>query len=623
MTKSLTYVEIDIPAFSQNSPPDSPPLMSTFRFATDVGYLPKTIDAIPSLTSLKIDPAQVSLGQDLGTRATITATFRDHRHIFSGESFAAGSFWGKFRARYGLRLRGYNLRVITGALGQALVDMEVRNYVIESTDGPSIKGEYRIIAKDVLKFADGDRAQAPVLSNGFLNADITAGATTLVLSPAGIGNAEYPSGSPTDFLINIGGSEICLCTARSGDTLTITRAQRNTAAVAHTAQDRVQVVQQYVAADPSVIINDLLVNFAGVPQSYITLANWQAEISTYLNTVYTAYIAEPTSVADLISELIEQVGLVLWWDDVAQQIRLQVLRPVASTADVYDATNYLAGSLNVTEQPEKRLTQVYTYFAKINPLIANDQINNYRSTSFVKDAAAEASYGTPVIKKVYSRWIASGGRAVADTLGQLLLARFSDPPRRVAFNVMRGSLDAPQLGLGYQIGGYPFQNVDGTAGMVPGQITRLNPRADYFEVEVEEISANAIAVSSPDNHAIIFDANQTNVNLRTVHDSIYGVPPSGTTVNATINTGVIISSTGTGTAAFNVGTWPAGITINLTIMRGASRALEVTAAAAATGRSDGAAGLGGGPALFHAQYYPHQFKWPHLGRRWRRRWWWI
>ena len=162
MTKSLTYVEIDIPAFSQNSPPDSPPLMSTFRFATDVGYLPKTIDAIPSLTSLKIDPAQISLGEDLGTRATVTATFRDHRHIFAGENFTAGSFWGKFRARYGLRLRGYNLRVITGALGQALADMEVRNYVIESTDGPSIKGEYKIIAKDVLKFADGDRAQCPV-----------------------------------------------------------------------------------------------------------------------------------------------------------------------------------------------------------------------------------------------------------------------------------------------------------------------------------------------------------------------------------------------------------------------------------------------------------------------------
>ena len=411
-----------------------------------------------------------------------------------------------------------------------------------------------------------------------------------MLRAAGIGNAEYPTGTPTDFYIAIGGSEICLCTTRAGDTFTITRGQRGTVAAAHSAQDRVQLALDYAAQSPA-NINDLLVNYAGVPQSYITLPNWQAEITTYLNTVYTATIPEPTSVADLISELIEQVGLVLWWDDIAQQIRLQVLRPVASTADVYDATNYLAGSFNVTEQPEKRLTQVYTYFAKINPLIANDQINNYRSTSFIKDVAAEVSYGTPVIKKVYSRWIASGGRAVADTLGQLLLARFRDPPRRVAFNILRGSLAAPQLGLGYQIGGYPFQNVDGTAAMVPGQITRLNPRADLFEVEVEEISANTIAVSSPDNHVIIFDANQNNVNLRVVHDSIYGVPPSGTTVNATINAGVVIGATSTGNAAFNVGAWPAGITINLAVKG------KIEGKGGAGGAAPSGSGGGGGTAL--------------------------
>lgn len=566
MTKSLTYVEIDIPAFSQNSPPDSPPLMQTFRFALDVGYLPNTIDAIPSMKEVKIDPATISLGEDLGKRATVTATFRDHRHIFAGEDFASGTFWGKFRSRYGLRLRGYPLRVIVGALGDALVDMETRHFVIESTDGPSTKGEFQIIAKDILKLADGDRSQAPVLSNGFLNAGITNVATSLTLAPAGIGNAEYPGGSPTNFFVAIGGSEICLVTARAGDVLTITRGQRNTAAVAHNAQDRVQLVLSYVAVDAATIIRDLLVTYAGVPASNITLASWQAELSTYLNTVYTAYIAEPTSVAKLVSELIEQVGLVLWWDDIGEQVRLLVLRPIASTADVYDQTNYLAGSLDITEQPEKRLTQIYTYFAKINPLVNDDQINNYRSTSFVTDTAAQASYGTDVIKKIYSRWIADGGRAVADTLGQVLLARFRDPPRRIAFNILRGSGVAPILGVGYQIGGWPFQAIDGSAAMVPAQITRLNPRADFFETEVEEISATSFGVSSPGDHAVIIDADIFNVNLRTMHDSIYGAPVAGNTVTCTINTGVKVGSTTAATAAFEVGTWPGGVTVNVVIL---------------------------------------------------------
>ena len=108
MTKALTYVEIDIPAFTQNSPPNSPLTMQTYRFAVDAGYLPfATIDAIPSIRDVSIDPAMVSLGQDIGQRATVTVTFKDHRHIFAGEAFSSGTFWGKFRARYGLKLRGY------------------------------------------------------------------------------------------------------------------------------------------------------------------------------------------------------------------------------------------------------------------------------------------------------------------------------------------------------------------------------------------------------------------------------------------------------------------------------------------------------------------------------------
>ena len=542
---------------------------TTWRFAQDARYLPAddaattNVQTIPSLLDLKIDPATVSLGEDLGTRATVTATFRDHRHSIDDEPFAQGSFWGKFRARYGLTLRGQAFRLITGALGQALADMERRNFIIESVDGPSTKGEYKVIAKDVLKFADGDRAQAPLPSPGFLQANISNVATTATLSPSGIGNSSYPASG----FVAIDGSEICSFT-RSGDTLTLTRAQKNTPAAAHNAQGRVQVVLQYTSSDPATIIRDLLVTYAAVPSSYIDLTAWQAEINTYLATVYTATIAEPTSVNQLVSELIEQVGLLLWWDSVNQQIKLQVLRPIASTADLFNADNYLADSLEVTEQPDKRLSQVYTYFAKINPLVNDDQINNYRSTSFIRDTAAEATYGgAPAIKKIYSRWIPDGGRSVADTLGSVLLARFRDPPRRVAFKVLRGSVNMPILGSGYQVGGWPFQNPAGNAVNVPVQLTKVNPGADTFDCEGEEISPNAIASFSPGEHTVIIDANLLNVNLRTMHDSIYGTPVSGNTVTCTINSGVVVGSTAAGTSgfAFDVGSWPAGVTIFLIV----------------------------------------------------------
>jgi len=116
------------------------PPLRTLRWAIDTGYLPNSIDAIPSIISVVIDPATISLGEDLGVRATVTVKFRDHRHILDTDSFNSGTYWGKFRATYGVRLRGYPLRVINGVLGQTIAQMEIRNFAIESTDGPTAKG---------------------------------------------------------------------------------------------------------------------------------------------------------------------------------------------------------------------------------------------------------------------------------------------------------------------------------------------------------------------------------------------------------------------------------------------------------------------------------------------------
>ena len=518
---------------------------------------------------------------------------RDHRHIFDAEAFTSGTFWGKFRAFYGLRLQGFPCRVVNGALGQALAVMEIRNFRIETTNGPTPKGEFQIVAKDVLKLADGDRAQAPVLSNGFLSANITNVATAATLAPAGIGDVEYPgSGS-----VAIGGSEICSFT-RAGDTLTLTRAQNNTAAVAHNAQDRVQLVLGLLCGKPGRHHRrssaELCQRSRTANQSN---AAWNLEIDTYLSTVYTATIAEPTSVETLVSELIEQVGLALWWDDIGQQIKLQVLRPVASTADVYNASNYLADSLQITEQPEKRLTQVYTYFAKINPLVPQDQENNFRSSAFTVDNEAEVVYGTAAIKKIFSRWIPAGGRAVALSLNDVLLARFRDPPRRIAFNVLRGSGITPTLGVGYQIGGWPFQQRDGSAATVPAQITRLNPRADYFEVEVEEISPNIVAVGSPGVHDVIIDSDLFNVNLRNMHDSIYGTPVSGNEVRCTINENVTVGATATSIAAFDVGSWPGGVIVTVILNGRIQGCGGAGGAGSGTISLPGQQGFGGGPAL--------------------------
>ncbi len=591
--KTLTYVEIDIPAFD---PVESPIGEETFRFAKDAEYLPDDIDAIPSIKDVQLTPTIISLGENLGQRATLTVTFKDHRHIFNGEDYSSGTFWGKFRARYGLKLRGRNVRLIRGRLGQTLAEMETRHFIIESTDGPSTNGEYKLIGKDTLKLADGDRAQAPTLSNGFLAAGIDADDTSATLSPSGI-SAEYPSSG----YIAIGGKEICAYNLGGGDTMTLTRGQFNTPAQSHAAQDRCQLCVAYSGEDVADILYDLFVIFAGVDPSYIQLANWQAETDNFLGVVYTAVIAEPTSVNTLISELIEQAALAVWWDDVDQQIRMQVLRGIVTEADVFDQDNTLQGSLEVREQPEKRISQVYTYFGKINPLVKEDQLENYRSTALMIDSDAELEYGgAPVIKKIFSRWIPAGGRSVADRLNEIQIGRFRDPPRRFSFELFRYAGQDPALGGGYQLGGWPFQDVDGSSVQVPIQITRLNPEADRFEVEAEEMLFTG-SEPDPTDRIIIFDSNINNVNLRSTHDSLYPDPVSGDVVTCIIQAGVIIGSVSTDIPAFDVGSWPSGVTVALHLagrIQGRGGDGGQGGVAPGTSSDNGDPGLPGGTALY-------------------------
>lgn len=244
MKRVVQYIEVDIPfcantygvlpctASLSSSPPtgdhkcfntpktcqDRPNYIDapvTLRFKKDDGFPPNGIDAIPYIVQIAYTPATVSLGDDLGTRASLAVTFDDHPWPDTGPGFdkylserpynpmLQGTFWGKFRARQPY-LRGRPMRLIRGVEGQALEDMETRHYLIDSFTHDASKGTYTLIAKDLLKFADDDRAQAPRMSQGFLVADITSSDTTATLTPSGIGNEEYPGSG----YLAIGGKEI-------------------------------------------------------------------------------------------------------------------------------------------------------------------------------------------------------------------------------------------------------------------------------------------------------------------------------------------------------------------------------------------------------------------------------
>jgi len=631
VTRVLAYVEIDVP-FCQNTFGVAPCTASipttgaikcfntlascqdranfidapvTLRFAQDQGFLPAEIDCIPSVTGISFTPATVSLGKDLGTRASLSVTFKDHPWPDTGPGgdpylaertylpFRQGTFWGKFRARQPF-LRGRALRLIRGELGQTLGAMETRHYVIDSFTHDASDGTYTLVAKDALKLADDDRAQAPVLSQGFLNAAINNSVTAATLQPTGIGDAEYPASG----YVAIGGKEICAFT-RSGNALTLTRGQLNTTAIAHEANDRVQLVLIYSAQDSADIIRDLLVNYAGVDDAYIPLSTWQGETASFLDRVFSAVIAEPTGVNRLVSELIEDAALSLWWDDVTPQLRLRVLRAISTDAATFDQNSYLEDSFSSAEQPNARLSQIWRYFAKRNPLEGQEDADNYRSVAATVDLEAETDYGSSAIHKIYSRWIPVGGRSIADRANALYLSRFRDPPRRFKFATFRYGITVPQLGQGYRIEGLGLQDETGAAVSAPIQITRLNPGDARFEIEAEEMLVQALAEEDLTNRVIVIDFNTLNVNLRTLHDSLYPVPTdadviAGVNVTCYVEDGVNVGSSSTATAAFIVGTWPTGFLLTLVV----NGRIQGAGGRGGTNAGSSRSGFPGGPALY-------------------------
>lgn len=543
----------------------------TIRFAVPTDYLPPTIDTIANITGISYTPSKLDLGASIGARSVLSVNFHDHPSPDTGaggdpylssrnyDPYTNGTFWGKFKARHAY-LRGRELRWYNGKVGDTLANMEVRTFVIDRIEGPDARGSFRVVAKDPLTIIDDKRAQAPLLSNGSLLLAITDTATTLTLEPSGVG-AEYPVSGK----VSIGGNEIVSYT-RSGDVLTITRAQNNTEAKAHDEGDRVQLVLEYNAQDPADIIYDLMVNYGNVPASYINLANWQSETSTFLGRTYSAIIAEPVSVTQLVNEILEQSAISVWWSETAKTLRLQVLRAIGEASQIVCDDLMLSGSFSQKEQPAKRVSQVWTYYGQINPLEPLDDPKNYRTTLRTVNLESEINHGTPSVKQIYSRWITQFGRTATERLNNLLLSRYSEPPRMFKWAFLRDSgINLPMLGDGYNVCSLMNQDDEGNMLTSPCQAVSVKVNDSVFEVEAEEVIISAeVEPDDPTVKIVTIDSDTQNVNFRTVFLQVYTEAQTGDTVVCRVANDVVVGSDSTTLPAFDTGTgWPSGITLKL------------------------------------------------------------
>lgn len=556
----------------------------TVRFSKPSTLVRFDLDASPNITVPNIEgisyaPPELKLGESIGVRASITVQFKDHQSPdtdASGDKYQAersydawsqGTYFGKLRARYP-SLQGLPLRWIVGTDDQLIANMETRHFVIDANSGPNTAGVFTITARDILRLTQGDQSVAP---------EITDRSTTTVF---GTGSTGFGIATPlnTDPLVTnapgyivLAGQEIVsYTTAFAGPSnsqiVVQTRGEFGTEPVDNSAGDVVdfQRVASFPGQSPADILYSLITDYAGIDPTFVPLADWQNEADTYINRNYGSNIAEPTSVVQLINELLEQTASTMWWDNEAQLIRWQVLKQPPQGAATFDDNNTLRGSFNISDDYNRRVSRCYVYFGQVNPLLQLDEKRNYAVRVLRQEIESEAFFDNKAAyKTILSRWIASTSRETAEKLGDLILQRFSFPPRKIGFKLLRDSgVTVPQLGGAYNAANLFLQDETGAAKTIPFQVTGLTPMNTDYTVRGEEILFNeVIAPDDPNVFNITLDTSRTDgVNIREIFDIESPNPPTvDTVVNVTVAQGVVIGSDSASVPSIVSGDWPLGM----------------------------------------------------------------
>jgi len=425
----------------------------TLRFTDARSTIPRDGTVyIPSLLSVQSRPMRIEPSKGLGTRASVKIVLQDHPSDdhqvdpYVGERpydpMSRGTFWTKWLARNPY-YQNRPVRVLHGYEGQPLNEYRTRHYFIERIQGPDATDRVTITAKDVLKLADDERAQAPRPTQVVLREDVEETDSSILLDP--LFGTTVGAELPTEGYIRIG-KEVMRFFGRSGGYANVQRAQFNTEAESHDAGDSVQLCLQYEGERVQDIAYDLLVNYGNVPAGFIDKAQWDAEAGVWLSGYnLSTLITEPTGVNKLLGELSEQCLFFIWWDEENQTIPWSVLRPPDDIpASVDDYEHLVAGSVGREDEPKERVSQVIVYYNQINPVEKLDEESNFSRIRVRRDVEAEGAdqYGETRIRKVFSRWFDARNDGQTLSTGTRLLNAYRDNPVRVEF-----SLDAKDRGL--------------------------------------------------------------------------------------------------------------------------------------------------------------------------------
>lgn len=437
-------------------PTNYAPAPKTYRFCEARANLPADQALIPALQKVNTSPTKIDPTHSIGKRARVDAQLLDFPYhdigidlYIANRSFTAidrGTFFGKLFARNPF-YQNRPVRLRSGYITEpwSFDNFETREYQLDKVAGPDKRGIVKLLAKDALKLADDKRALMPRPSGGSLNANITDVATSFVLVPAGIGDAEYPAAT---FRVRIE-EELIDVGSRTADTCSsLTREVGGTTKASHDAEAVVQKCDVLVDENIVDFVFRALtgkdaetgVPFAGIDPSRIPLTDWNIERDEELSSYnLSRTLSKPEGVSSILKDLAKSIPFLIFWDERAQEITLLALRTIAQVSTLpllTDAKNIKLDSLSVSDEERNRISQVWVYYDPRNQLEIKDP-KDFRRLKIRVDPSAELpeQYGEVRVLTLFIPWFDSTNNAEVIQTSSRQLTKWRDNVRRVTFKL--------------------------------------------------------------------------------------------------------------------------------------------------------------------------------------------
>lgn len=538
------------------------PNRQTHRFCTNRSPHPIGLDAIPCLSgAVSVAPAKIDPKGGLGIRSNISASFIDPQGSDIGidkyladrtyDPFERGTFFTKLRAR-NPNYENRPMRHLTGYLVDDVYDpvnFDTHHFILESLDVSN--GKASIKGKDVLKLAMPGKFQVPIPNSGKLLANINNVVGTATIDPSSAADEYATSG----FLII---DKEVMAFTRSGVTLTITRGQYNTVAVAHNSGATIQ--QCYQKTDRiDAIVYDLFINYAGIDPSFIDFAEWQSEAASFMTGNLSGIIVKPMDGNKALVELDEAQPHTIYFDDRASKIRLKALQPPPVGATAYNMdSHFIEDSVSTKDDPSMRFNTVFVFYGQFDPTLKIDEFNNFEQTYARIDTESINKYGSNQVKNIFSRWIPTTSAARARRLAALIGRRSANTPRVIDFEFDPKDSDL-WIGDTTAINHRDLVDRTGLPVDVPVEIVSAQAFGDKFKYTgIEYLYGPTLPEdeggADPLTDLIIIDYDDDNVNLYSLFTTEGFTPTAGRLALFVISNGARIGSLSAATAAIITGT---------------------------------------------------------------------